>query len=284
MIGMVFWLGPGRAVVDAANGSGSSRSLLSGGENTCVDYSDAELEWYWCIVYALVLLYALVGLAVVCDEFFVASLELISERLNLSDDVAGATFMAAGSSAPELFTSVVDTFWSENNVGIGTIVGSAVFNILVIIAVSAAASAHPLHIDWRPLSRDSFFYLISIVLLILFMLPESSAPDGCKEHPGAVSWYTRQAVCSTPPGPNFSRLHVVRCVAARVVQVRVGSPCCVVCPVHRVHGVQPNHLRLGRPQVGHGTREGTPRLHRKRRQRERRHASPANAAASPGAT
>ncbi|CAM6003113.1 unnamed protein product [Sphagnum balticum] len=41
----------------------------------------------------------------------------------ISDDVAGATFMAAGGSAPEFFTSVIGVFISNDNVGIGTIVG-----------------------------------------------------------------------------------------------------------------------------------------------------------------
>lgn len=77
------------------------------------------------------------ALAIVCDDFFVTSLEKICEvseppgllapilprpasppgdppaslscpqKLDLSEDVAGATFMAAGSSAPELFASVI---------------------------------------------------------------------------------------------------------------------------------------------------------------------------------
>ena len=47
------------------------------------------------------------GIAIVCDDYFVPALELIVQKLGLSDDVAGATFMAAGSSAPELFTSVI---------------------------------------------------------------------------------------------------------------------------------------------------------------------------------
>lgn len=38
---------------------------------------------------------------------FYMSLTPFSQRLNLSEDVAGATFMAAGSSAPELFTSII---------------------------------------------------------------------------------------------------------------------------------------------------------------------------------
>ena len=76
------------------------------------------------------------ALAIVCDEYFVTSLEKICEvlksrrpspffschqlfkplifslflqKLDLSEDVAGATFMAAGSSAPELFASVIGT-------------------------------------------------------------------------------------------------------------------------------------------------------------------------------
>ncbi|EMP32643.1 Sodium/potassium/calcium exchanger 3, partial [Chelonia mydas] len=57
------------------------------------------------------------------------------QRLHLSEDVAGATFMAAGSSAPELFTSVIGVFITKGDVGVGTIVGSAVFNILCIIGV-----------------------------------------------------------------------------------------------------------------------------------------------------
>ena len=58
----------------------------------------------------------------VCDDFFVPALEVISEQLKLSEDVAGATFMAAGSSAPELFTSLMGVA-QETDVGIGTIVG-----------------------------------------------------------------------------------------------------------------------------------------------------------------
>jgi Ca2+/Na+ antiporter len=43
--------------------------------------------------------------------------------------------MAAGSSAPELFTNVVGTFVTEGDLGVGTIVGSAVFNILGVTAL-----------------------------------------------------------------------------------------------------------------------------------------------------
>jgi Ca2+/Na+ antiporter len=56
-------------------------------------------------------------------RFFQASLEKISDVLHLTPDVAGATFLAAGSSAPELFTSLADAFGPSNSIGMGTIVG-----------------------------------------------------------------------------------------------------------------------------------------------------------------
>lgn len=112
-----------------------------------------------------------IGLAIVTDVYFVAALEQICKRLDLSEDVAGATFMAAGSSTPEFFASLLAVFLTEDEVGIGTIVGSAVFNILVIIGLSAALAGAVLQLDWRPLVRDSFFYIVSIILLLLFVLP-----------------------------------------------------------------------------------------------------------------
>jgi len=106
------------------------------------------------------------GLAIVCDDYFVTSLEDISEALSLSPDVAGATFMAAGSSAPELFTSLMGVFAVKNDVGIGTIVGSAVFNLCCIIGGTALFTPTPLVIDWKPITRDTIFYAISIAAMI----------------------------------------------------------------------------------------------------------------------
>ncbi|KAL0820665.1 hypothetical protein ABMA28_006497 [Loxostege sticticalis] len=110
--------------------------------------------------------YMFVALAIVCDEFFVPSLDVIIERLAIRDDVAGATFMAAGGSAPELFTSIIGVFVSFDDVGIGTIVGSAVFNILFVIGACALFSRTTLTLTWWPLFRDCTFYSISLLVLI----------------------------------------------------------------------------------------------------------------------
>lgn len=120
------------------------------------------------IFHIIGVIYMFVALAIVCDEFFVPSLDVIIEKLGITDDVAGATFMAAGGSAPELFTSVIGVFVSFDDVGIGTIVGSAVFNILFVIGMCALFSKTILSLTWWPLFRDCTFYSVSLLILIYF--------------------------------------------------------------------------------------------------------------------
>ena len=86
--------------------------------------------------------------------------------------------MAAGSSAPELFTSLSDSFFTKNSIGVGTIVGSAMFNILIIVARSAAVVPGSVLIDWRPVVRDATFYAVSIALLVIFIV-NGGQEDAC---------------------------------------------------------------------------------------------------------
>ena len=108
------------------------------------------------------------GIAIVCDEYFVPTLEVIVDRLDLTHDVAGATFMAAGGSTPELFTSFIGTFISHSQVGFGTIIGSAVFNILFVIGMCAVFSKTALKLTWWPFARDICYYIISLTMLSIF--------------------------------------------------------------------------------------------------------------------
>ncbi|XP_068571023.1 sodium/potassium/calcium exchanger 3 isoform X2 [Cebidichthys violaceus] len=124
------------------------------------------------LLHLLCAIYMFHALAIVCEFYFVPSLEKVSENLHLSQDVAGATFMAAGSSAPELFTSLIGVFITKGDVGVGTIVGSAVFNILVIIGLCGIFSGQPISLSWWPLFRDAVFYILSIVVLIMVIYDE----------------------------------------------------------------------------------------------------------------
>jgi len=133
-------------------------------------FTPEQLAQGGVICYMLGVLYMFVALAIVCDEFFVPSLDVIIDKFGISEDVAGATFMAAGGSAPELFTAVIGVFVAFSDVGIGTVVGSAVFNILFVIGMCALFSKTVLHLTWWPLFRDCTFYSVALITLILFFV------------------------------------------------------------------------------------------------------------------
>jgi len=147
----------------AAAGDGGSRRLA--------DEDCGEKRGWGVTVGCIVgVLYLFLAIAIICDELFVPALEVIAEKWELSDDVAGATLMAAGGSAPELATSFVGTF-KRSAVGFGTIVGSAVFNVLFVIgmcAIFTPPELAPLQLTWWPLFRDCSYYSITLVTLGAF--------------------------------------------------------------------------------------------------------------------
>lgn len=121
------------------------------------------------LFHLIVAFYMFALLAVVCDEYFVISLYHICARLDLDSNVAGATFMAIGSSAPTLFISVISIFFTESggDVGLGTVVGSTIFNTLFIIATCGLAAKQIIHLSCYPLLRDSFMYTVGTVALVV---------------------------------------------------------------------------------------------------------------------
>lgn len=119
------------------------------------------------IIYLLALALVFYLLSRVCTHYFVESLELLAKKLKLSDDIAGATLMAFGGSAPEFLIVAITLLkpGDHANFGAGTILGSAVFNILVV--VGAAAYIHTAALSWKPVVRDVIFYSMAIISLFL---------------------------------------------------------------------------------------------------------------------
>ncbi len=121
------------------------------------------------VLYIVALLACFVLLARIVDLFFISSLDKISKDLRLSNDAAGATLMAVGSSAPELFVALFAVLKPGDHqvIGIGSIVGSAIFNLLVI--VGASALIRKAELSRIPVIRDLVFYTLSVALLVAFI-------------------------------------------------------------------------------------------------------------------
>lgn len=65
---------------------------------------------------------------------------LVARNIGISEKIIGLTIVAIGTSLPELITSVVAAFKKNADIAIGNIVGSNIFNILLIIGVSSLIS------------------------------------------------------------------------------------------------------------------------------------------------
>ncbi|XP_034480770.1 sodium/potassium/calcium exchanger 4 [Drosophila innubila] len=119
----------------------------------------------YTVICILLSVYLFIMLAIVCDDYLVPAMERLCYTLRMSYDVAGATFLAAATSAPELFVAFVGTFITQGDIGVGTIVGSSVFNVLGIAAICGIFTGVATKMDWWPITRDTFWYLVSILLL-----------------------------------------------------------------------------------------------------------------------
>ena len=138
-------------------------------EDCCCEGAQGFFVIAGCCIF---MFYMFVGLAIVCEEYFVPALNVLCEKLQMSDDVAGATFMAAGASSPEMFASLIGVL-DGSAVGAGTVVGSELFNMLVIVgAVCLGTGSAGLMLDWRPLIREVGFFMGSLFLLIFVLYDE----------------------------------------------------------------------------------------------------------------
>lgn len=90
------------------------------------------------------LIVAGLALLVLGARWLVQSAVAIASAWGVNEAVIGLTIVAAGTSLPEVMTSVVATFRGERDIAIGNVVGSNIFNILCVLGLSGLVSPMPL--------------------------------------------------------------------------------------------------------------------------------------------
>lgn len=128
------------------------------------------------------------GLSRVCEHYFCSSLRVLCEEYKIPDHVAGATFMAVGSSSADLIISIISLFVFKSSIGLGTIIGSEIFNHLVISGACAMSAKNPLKLNGTILTRDCCTYAMTLLMLILVLHNGSFKPTEY-QHCLAVYWY-----------------------------------------------------------------------------------------------
>lgn len=112
-------------------------------------------------------LWVVAGLAmlVIGSNLFVDSASSVAYSLGISEGVVGLTVVAGGTSLPELATSVVAARKGQSAIAIGNVIGSNVFNILMILGLTATIS--PLAIEGIT-TLDMAVMLVSVALVWFF--------------------------------------------------------------------------------------------------------------------
>ena len=117
-------------------------------------------------------------LSVVCEERFVPALAVICDVLKIPDDVAGATLMAAGACSPEVVSSFIALFVTHSALGVGSVVGSEIFNHLCICAGSVFyAKGGVLVLDKAIVARETAFYGLALGLLLYVLMREHAGDN-----------------------------------------------------------------------------------------------------------
>ena len=129
------------------------------------DYSDeVESEGLTSKAIAIAIVIGLVGLPLGA-HFTIVGASGIAERFGVSEAVIGLTVVAIGTSLPELMTTVMAAIRRSNEVAIGNVVGSNIFNIAAIMGITGMAI--PLDVPERIVGLDMWMMAATTILLVV---------------------------------------------------------------------------------------------------------------------
>jgi len=133
----------------------------------------------------IAVMWLLVGLVILplSSHFLVEGAVSIAQSLEVSDAVIGLTIVAFGTSLPELAAALTSALRKEDDLAIGTVIGSNMFNILGVLGIAATIS--PVHLDELMLKQD-FPVMFLLTVLLFFMAYGISGPGKISRNSGGL--------------------------------------------------------------------------------------------------
>lgn len=125
-----------------------------GADEFAIEYSQEEkakpLDW----IFQLLLVLFGLGVLIAGSNLLIEGAVALARSLGLSELVIGLTVIAIGTSLPELATSLLAVYRGERDIAVGNVVGSCIFNLLLVLGAGAAVSADGLSISPNALAFD----------------------------------------------------------------------------------------------------------------------------------
>ena len=148
--------------ISEASTSQASSSEASSSETSAPESSQASGT---SMLKAVVMLVVGLLCLIAGSNMFVDNASFVASSLGVSDAVIGLTIVAGGTSLPELATSMVSAKKGNSDIAIGNVIGSNVFNILMIIGITGLVK--PMHIAGIT-TLDLIMMLASMLLMWFF--------------------------------------------------------------------------------------------------------------------
>lgn len=122
-------------------------------------------------------------------DFFVSGASSVAKALKVPSVIIGLTIVAMGTSAPETAVSITASLGGNNGISLGNIIGSNIFNLLMVIGISAVII--PFNSDKEILKRDMLWNVaITVLLLVLIFDGSLSRLDGVILLAGIAAYLT----------------------------------------------------------------------------------------------
>lgn len=124
------------------------------------------------------ILFIIIGLALIIagGQFVVNSAKFIAAAFGMSETLIGLTVVAFGTSLPELVTSIVASKKGENELAVGNVVGSNIFNMMFILGISAAL--HPITVNFACMTDFAILIVASIMVFIFALNNKITRAEG----------------------------------------------------------------------------------------------------------
>lgn len=143
-------------------------NFLSSSEQSSVIPTPTWIKDGGFMFYLLLLFYVFFSFVLICEEFLMPSLNLLCSRLHVPEDFAGATILGLGTCIPDIFDGIFGVVILHSDVGLGSIVGSLLFNHLFVIGCSVLY-AGVLVVRFDTILRETIFYSVTLILLLGFL-------------------------------------------------------------------------------------------------------------------
>jgi cation:H+ antiporter len=143
----------------------------SGDSDDVVTEELEEIEVYSNVKTTLMVVFGIIGLGFGGNLIVEHAIE-IAKIFGVSEKLIGLTILAAGTSLPELATTAVAAFHKKSDLAIGNIIGSNIFNILLVLGATAVVHG-PLDYD-AILNMDLYMVMLGTIMLFIFMFTLNS--------------------------------------------------------------------------------------------------------------